>query len=115
MFKTFLAALLLLLGLASGPASHAAEPAKDTAIKPSFDCAAAKSKVKLLICGDPDLAALDVREAQMLRRARIKAVQPAAVNADEDVWLGERNSCSSAPCIARAYRRRIQDLRAWTD
>ena len=47
--------------------------------------------------------------------ARAKAAQPEAVNADEDVWLGERNACASVACISRAYRRRLYDLRAWTN
>ena len=42
--------------------------------KPSFDCAAAKSKWKLLICGNDDLAALDMQEDTLLRRARAKAI-----------------------------------------
>ena len=107
--------IMLALALLSAGDSYAAEPGKDAAIKPSFDCATAKSKVNLLICGDASLAALDVQEAQMLRRARAKAAQPEAVNADEDVWLGERNTCASAACLSRAYRRRLYDLRAWTN
>ena len=51
----------------------------------------------------------------MLHRAQIRAQQPEAVNADQDVWLGERNACTSVPCLSRAYRRRLQELKAWTN
>ncbi len=83
--------------------------------KPSFDCATARSKVKRIICEDVDLANLDVQEEALLRRARAKAVDADAVNADHDVWLGDLATCTTAPCIARAYRRRIQELRQWTN
>jgi uncharacterized protein len=113
------ALLSLSVPFVTAPPSYAVEsgqPAnKDVTLKPSFDCATAKSKVKLLICGDPDLAALDLQEDQLLHRARIKAVQPDAVNAEQDLWIGQRDGCSNVACLSRAYRRRIQELHAWTN
>jgi len=110
------AALFLSLALlcAAGP-SRAAEPAARPPIKPSFDCATAKSRWKLLVCGDEALAALDLQEDQLLRRARAKAVAPDAVNAEQDLWLSERDSCASAGCLTNAYRRRIRELHNWTN
>jgi uncharacterized protein len=96
---------------AAKPAGKAPPPV----IQASFDCATAKSKINLLICSDADVAALDVREAAMLRRAKAKAVTPDAVDVEQDVWLSQRNACGSIPCLTRAYRRRLQELRAWTD
>jgi uncharacterized protein len=111
--------LSVCMALAAAPSSNAAQhrdPAnQDTAIKPSFDCTTAKSKVKLLICGDADLAALDMQEDQLLRRARAKAVQPDAVNAEQDLWIAQRDGCSNSACLSRAYRQRIQQLHAWTN
>lgn len=83
--------------------------------KPSFDCAAAKSKWKLLICGNDDLAALDMQEDTLLRRARAKAVAPDAVNAEQDLWISERDACTSVGCLTVAYRRRIRELHNWTN
>ena len=103
---------------ASAVSSQAAEPAASAAvkvIKPSFDCATAKSKAKLLICGSDDLAALDLQEDQLLRRARVKAVQPDAVNSEQDLWLSQRDACASIGCLSHAYRQRIQELHAWTN
>ena len=94
------------------PPSAAAQPAP---VKPSFDCAATKSKALLIVCGDDELARLDLQEDQLLRRARAKAVTPDAVNADQDLWISQRNACSNATCLSRAYRRRIQDLHAWAN
>jgi uncharacterized protein len=71
--------------------------------------------VKLLICGSDDLAALDMQEDQLLRRARAKAVQPDAVNSEQDLWVSQRNACASVACLSRAYRQRIQELHAWTN
>ncbi len=84
-------------------------------IKPSFDCATAKSKAKLLICGDDELAKLDLAEDALLRRARAKAVTPDAVNADQDLWISQRDGCTSAACLTRSYRQHIQDLHAWAN
>jgi len=111
--------LLMLLAVIAPAAAADTKPAAPQAappvIKASFDCATAKGRVNLLICSDADLAALDVQEAAMLRRAQIRAQQPEAVNADQDVWLGERNACTSVACLSRAYRRRLQELKAWTN
>jgi uncharacterized protein len=97
------------------PAFAADRASAPPPIKASFDCATAKSKINHLICSDAGLAALDVRAAQMLRRAKSKAVTPDAVDAEQDVWLAERNGCGSVACLIRTYQRRIQQLRAWTD
>lgn len=90
----------------------AADPAPP---RPSFDCATAKSKVKLLICGSDDLARLDVAEEALLRRARAKATTPDAVNEEQSLWLSRRDACTSTACLVRAYHQRIEDLHAWTN
>jgi uncharacterized protein len=110
--------LMLFAVIAPVAAADTKPPAPQTAppvIKASFDCATAKGRINLLICGDADLAALDVQEAQMLRRAQIRAAQPEAVNVEQDVWLGQRNACTSVACLSRAYRRRLHELQAWTN
>jgi uncharacterized protein len=111
---------LLLCGAPSFAADKPVTPAevqRQAPIQPSFDCAKVKprERVLLMICDNADLAALDVQEDALLRRARAKAVHPAAVTADQDVWRGERDSCSSPVCVARAYRRRMRELHDWTN
>lgn len=112
MFRMTVAFLGLGLSLALAAPAFAADPA---APKPSFDCATAKSKVKLLICGSDDLAKLDVAEEALLRRARAKATSPDAVNEEQSLWLSQRDACTSAACLVRAYHQRIADLHAWTN
>jgi uncharacterized protein len=117
------AALILSLSFCAANLSYAApppapapmKPPASTMVKPSFDCAAAKSKWKLLICGDDALAALDMQEDTLLRRARAKAVAPDAVNAEQDLWVSEREACTSVGCLTVAYRRRIRELHNWTN
>jgi len=93
----------------------AAQPAPPPITKPSFDCSKTKARVLLIVCGDDALAKLDLQEDALLRRAVSRAEQRDAVNAEQDVWLAERNGCASAACLARAYRNRIADLHRWTN
>lgn len=115
--RALMVSLLPLGALAALPVQAAtpAPPAAAPAIKASFDCAAAKSKMRLLICSDANVAALDVRTAQLLRRAQARAVDSDGVNADQDVWVHERDACTTIGCLTRAYTRRIAQLRRWTD
>ena len=92
-----------------------APPAPPPITKPSFDCSKVKAKALLIVCGDDALARLDLQEDALLRRAVARAEQRDAVNAEQDVWLSERNACGSAACLARAYRNRIADLHRWTN
>ena len=104
--------MLAILAVALAARALAAPP---DAPKPSFDCATAKSKVKLMICGSDDLARLDVAEETLLRRARAKATTPDAVNEEQSLWLSRRDTCTTPGCLIRAYQERIADLHAWTN
>ena len=112
--STFLiaAAILTATPLLAQPAPP---PAAPPITKPSFDCSKVKAKALLIVCGDDVLARLDLEEDALLRRAASRAEQRDAVNAEQDVWLAERNGCGSAACLARAYRARIADLHRWTN
>lgn len=113
MLRPMLAVWILAL---AAPALAAPDTSKPSdAPKPSFDCATAKSKVKLMICGSDALAKLDVAEEALLRRARAKATTPDAVNEEQSLWLSRRDACTSAACLVRAYQERITDLHAWTN
>jgi uncharacterized protein len=109
------AAFAIPLILCAASLSYAAEPVTKPMAKPSFDCANVKAKAKVLICADEALAALDVQEDALLHRARAKAVTPDAVNAEQDLWLSERDACASAGCLTVAYRRRIRELHNWVN
>lgn len=113
-FSVFALCALTAPAFAADPVKPAGK-APPPAIQASFDCATAKSKINLLICSDANVAALDVREAAMLRRAKAKAVTPDAVDVEQAVWLSRRNACGSVACLSGAYQRRLRELRAWTD
>jgi hypothetical protein len=123
MFRQKIHVVVLPLLLCGAPSFAADKPVmppevqRRPPIMTSFDCAKLKPRERALrmVCADPDLAALDVQEDQLLRRARARAVHPAAVDADQDVWRSQRDSCSSPGCVARAYRRRMQELHDWTN
>lgn len=103
------------LALAQPAPAGAPMPAPPPITKPSFDCSKVKARALLIVCGDDALARLDLQEDALLRRAVSRAEQRDAVNAEQDVWLSERNGCGSAACLARAYRNRIADLHRWTN
>ena len=112
----FLSVAPSLLNAQPAPAGAPAPQAPPPPItKPSFDCSKVKAKALLIVCGDDALARLDLQEDALLRRAVSRAEQRDAVNAEQDVWLSERNGCGSAACLARAYRNRINDLHRWTN
>jgi uncharacterized protein YecT (DUF1311 family) len=86
----------------------AAVPAGASAMRPSFDCTHAATRVETMICADPALAARDramqvaYRHARRLRRSW----QPSP----QREWLAQRNACSSADCIAAAYDERFGEM-----
>jgi uncharacterized protein len=117
MRRAFTVSFALLLSATPLLAQPAPPPAASAPpiTKPSFDCGKTKSRALLIVCGDDALARLDLQEDALLNRARGRAEQRDAVNAEQDVWLSERNGCGSAACLARAYRNRIADLHRWTN
>lgn len=77
------------------------------AAEPSFDCAKARGTVERMICGDADLAALDVELARVYRLAR----GGAALVAEERAWIAARDGCADRDCAREAYAARITALR----
>ncbi len=89
------------------------------AAEPSFDCAKAEWPVESLICGNGQLAALDVELARLYGLARDSAdlsdEQSNALTASQRTWLKQRNECAEASndhdCVENAYVTRIAALR----
>ncbi|MBL0375323.1 hypothetical protein JJB09_25230 [Rhizobium sp. KVB221] len=86
---------------------------------PSFDCAKADSSAEELICGDRELARLDVEATRLFRlvrdRPELAAEQRQALNDDRKHWQKVRDECWIAEdfrrCIVAAYAIRIHSLR----
>src|SRR5690606_2185349 len=83
--------------LFSGLDSHAA----------SFDCSRAENKAEILICGVPELSALDVKLAKLYRQAREAVSDRVELRNQQRAWLKERNQCDHVACLQNLYQKRI--------
>jgi len=85
---------------------------------PSFDCAAAATRVEKLICSDVALSRLDrdVSEAYALDlRDAENDQQRADLKQKEQVWLGQRDASCAGPdallCMTGGYQTRLAELK----
>ncbi len=91
-------------------------PAAGRAADPSFDCDRPKGEIETLICGDDELAALDVELAKAfagaLARSAANNVQD--LRSSQDDWVKARNACRQADdkrgCAIDAYRKRLGEI-----
>jgi len=82
---------------------------------PSFDCAKAVSVVENLICKDPTLANADSDLASAYKKALLSDASSSQAAVDslrssERVFVAQRNQCTTAECVAQAYRERLTQL-----
>ena len=115
-------ALAQMSGPANTPASQAATPAASQSqvapqnsgpISPSFDCAKAGSAQERLVCGDNELAALDVKLHDAYLVAHANPAIKDQVLQQQRTWL--KNSfrvCNDKPCLVSAYNSRLAELGA---
>ncbi|WP_181699422.1 lysozyme inhibitor LprI family protein [Chthonobacter albigriseus] len=102
-------ALATILFAVSGPPVAAAA-------NPSFDCDRAKGEIETLICGDDELAALDVELAKAFAAAmsRAPASEVSLLRQDQSQWRKSRNECRRLDdirgCTLDAYRKRLSEL-----
>lgn len=88
-------------------------PAQPTAFAPSFDCAKVNSGPERLICGSQQLSQLDVELGQAYKRLMADTTDKASLKSDQIEWRKkQRDACSTADCIAKAYQDRIEELDA---
>ncbi len=81
----------------------------------SFDCRKASSNVEYMICDDDELSRLDEELARAYSDARSRR-DIAELKAEQRDWIYyTRNSCSSIGCLLRVYRKRIDELYAYSD
>lgn len=86
------------------------------AANPSFDCDGARGEIERLICGDDELAALDVELARAFAAAmsRAPASQISLLRSDQSNWRKARNDCrkteDARSCTLEAYRKRLSEL-----
>ena len=88
-------------------------PASNVAGSPSFNCANARSRGEMAVCGDPGLAALD-RQMAAQYAAALRSADPqtrAELQRSGGRFLGYRDQCPSSACIAQTYRGRMREIR----
>ena len=73
----------------------------------------ATSRADALVCGDPDLSAMDHQLAQSVARASNHVDDPVALQREQDAWRGRvRNACDTTDCLQHAYGQRIAQVDA---
>jgi uncharacterized protein YecT (DUF1311 family) len=110
----------------SAPASRATEPgvSREQAvpqpapvvtvpIRASFDCAKASNDAERLICADRELAALDVRMADLYQLGLNSVADSNEFTGEQKVWLSRRDACTDRQCLVVSYDDRIKDLQRW--
>jgi uncharacterized protein len=97
----------------------AAFPGHANAGSPSFNCARTDSRAEELICGDKELALMDVEATRLFRLVRDGGHRPDGekklLNDDRAQWQKVRDQCWIAEdlrgCIIASYAVRIHSLR----
>ena len=95
------------------PAQPAPTPPKAIGARPSFNCANARSRGEIAVCGNAGLAALDRQMAGQFGRAMANASpeQRAILERTRDRFLGYRDRCPNNSCIGDAYVGRMREIR----
>ena len=85
-------------------------PPPPPAIRASFNCATPGNNAERIICSDGQLAALDVKMAEMYQLGLRSVTDPNAFRGEQQVWLSQRDVCTDRPCLAASYGERIKEL-----
>lgn len=81
--------------------------------KPSFDCALARGRDELAVCGNVELSALDRSLSQVYYALadNLSGDARMALRVAQGQWLAQRRLCdANVSCIGQAYRSRIAQL-----
>jgi uncharacterized caspase-like protein/uncharacterized protein len=90
--------------------------ASRSAVRPSFDCGTAGTEAEKAVCGDAELAQLDVQLNAAYGRVadRLNAAAKKTLLAEQKVWLDARNACAGdVSCLKAQYASRVRRLEAW--
>lgn len=87
-------------------------PVESSLIRPSFNCASARTRGELAVCRSPGLAALDRQMAAQFRAAMsaASAGQREALVSTGRRFIGYRDNCPTESCIAGGYRDRMREI-----
>ena len=88
-------------------------PRATASSSPSFNCANARTRGEIAVCGDSGLAALDRQMAAQYVSA-VRAADPATravLERSRGRFLAYRDQCPNSACIADTYRGRMREIR----
>lgn len=78
---------------------------------PSFDCAKAASEIEKAICSDEELAALDLRLAEVYRGLKDEPEIGPSTRSEQVTWLkSKRAACKTVDCLKAVYTERTEEL-----
>ncbi|MDE2430246.1 MAG: hypothetical protein KGM99_16105 [Burkholderiales bacterium] len=93
---------------------------KESIVKPSFDCAKAKSDAEKLVCSDTELAERDnsTLEAYLTAKSMIsdsmtKNQYDAFMAENKSRWLEREKNCHDKKCVMDWYDKRSVELQGW--
>jgi uncharacterized protein YecT (DUF1311 family) len=87
-------------------------PAPTASVRPSFNCANARTRGERAVCSSSELAGLDRQMAAQFNRA-VAAASPGEremLTRSRGTFLRYRDRCGSDACIAGAYRDRMREI-----
>jgi hypothetical protein len=89
------------------------EPATAAQVRPSFNCANARTRGELAVCNDGGLASLDRQMGSQFSSALAEAdpEQRDLLIRTRDQFLRYRDQCTSNACVAETYRGRMREIR----
>ena len=102
------AMMLYRLGSLCAAAMLAAFPALSVAA--SFNCSKARSATEVLICGNPQLSAMDDDLAILYRSAKAVSTDAAAFRRETNEEWRRREKCQDRDCLIQWYTRRSSQL-----
>lgn len=95
----------------TGALNGTASAAEITPVRPSFNCALARSAVEGTICGSAELSALDTKLSALYLVTLRSSLDPKAIRDQQRAWMHQRNACgASVPCLEQRYQERIAQL-----
>jgi len=84
---------------------------EDNSFAPSFNCAKASTQVERLICGDRELATLDVQLNQLYTKAMDSGKDNEGLKTSQIEWRkSARDKCEDKECLVIAYKQRNSEL-----
>jgi hypothetical protein len=80
-------------------------------VRPSFECAKARSRAERLICSDAELAQLDRDTGRLYARAKAATRDPLGFRREnEREWKQREAACRDKPCLVAWYANRRAQL-----